>query len=170
MSSFEICSDALGTLDAVSLRFRPKTNAPVENGRVIAASFEQSSESERDRILETLSPSLVMKLLGLSGFMAETAVNSHDGSLIRSAILLHVIEDFRKDYRENYRYLVLIAHASKMLGIDLKSVVASVEDVASERTGKCLKDFVSRDDNLNRLESFGIRADTANGVFRFVPV
>lgn len=170
MSSFEICSDALGFLDSESLRFRPKTNAPVENGRIIAASFAQSSESERDRILEVLPPSLVMKLLGLSGFMAETAVNSHDRSLIRSAILLHVIEDFRKDYRENYRYLVLIAHASKMLGVDLKSVVASVEDVASERARKCLRDFVSRDEHLNRLECFGIRADAADGVFRFVPV
>lgn len=170
MSSFETCSGALGKLDSVSLRFRPKTNAPIDNGIVIATSFAQSTEKDRNRLLEAISSSLTMKLLGLSGFMAETAVNSHDESLIRSAVLLHIVEDFRKDYRENYRYLVLIAHASKMLGVDLKSIVASVEEVASERAGRYLRDFVSRDDDLNKLESFGIRADIAEGVFRFVPL
>lgn len=170
INSFEICSGAINVLDSVSLRFRPKTNAPIENGRVIATSYEQSTQSERDHLQEIISPTLTMKLLGLSGFMVEAAVSSHDASLIRSAVILHIIEDFRNDYRENYRYLVLIAYASKLLGVDLKFVVASVESFASERAVKYLRDFVSRNDDLNRLESFGIRADIADGVLHFVPV
>lgn len=120
--------------------------------------------------MEAINSTLAMKLLGLSGFMAEAAVNADDESLIRAAILLHVVEDFRKDYRENYRYLVLIAHASKKIGVDLKSLIASVDHIASERAKKCLRDFVSRGDDLNRLESFGIKAEIADGVFHFAPV
>lgn len=168
MNSSDTCLDALKSLDSLSLRFRPKTSEPIEIGRFVSASFEHASKSERGRLLAAVQPALAMKLLGLSGFMAEAAVNSRDESLIRSAILLHVIEDFRSDYRENYRYLVLIAHASKLLGVDLKSIVASIEGVASERAGKCLGDFVSRDDSLNRLDSFGIKAEIDGGVFRFV--
>jgi hypothetical protein len=169
MSYFKICSDALHSLDSASLRFRPKTDEPVENGRVIAESFERSSESERERLLDAVSPSLAMKLLGLSGFMAEAAINSLDKSLIRSSILLHVVEGFRKDYRENYRYLVLIAYASNQLGVDVKHEIESILHVASSCAAKCLKDFMSRDDDLNSLGSFGIKADVSGGVFRFVP-
>lgn len=170
MSSFDVCSSALSSLSLVSLRFRPKTNEPVENGRVIAKSFEQASEIERIRLLATINSTLAIKLLALSGFMAEAAVNAADEPLLRAAILLHVIEDFRKDYRENYRYLVLITHASKKIGVDLKSVVGSIENIASERAKKCLSDFVSRDDDLNRLDSFGIKEEVTNGAFRFAPI
>lgn len=159
----------MDSLDITSLRFRPKTNAPIENGRLIASSFEQLSESERRRISEAISPSLVMKLLGLSGYAAEASINSKDVSLIRSAIIFHVIEDFRNDYRENYRHLALIAHAAKVLGADLRSVVVSVQDIASERAGKYLHDFAFRDEGLNRLSSFGIRDEVVEGAFRFVP-
>lgn len=170
MSYFKICSDALTSLDSVSLRFRPKTNEFVENGRLIAESFEKSSEGERARLLGAVSPSLAMKLLGLSGFMAEAAINSLDNSLIRSSILLHVVEDFRKDYRENYRYLVLIAYAANQLGVDIRHDFEFVEPLASERAAKFLKNFMYRDDDLNSLGAFGIKADASGGVFRFVPI
>lgn len=170
MTSFEKCSSALDSLNSVNLRFRPKTNEAVENARVIATSFEQTSETERDRLLVVINSALAMKLLGLSGFVAEAAVNADDESLIRTAIILHVVEDFRKDYRENYRYLVLIAHASKRIGVDLKFVIASVDHIASGRAKKCLSDFVSRNDDLNRLESFGIKAEVVDGGFRFAPM
>lgn len=170
MSYFKICSDALASLDSVSLRFRPKTNKPIENGRLIAESFENSSESERACLLRAVSPSVAMKLLVLSGFMAEEAINSLDKSLIRASMLLHAVEDFRKDYRENYRYLVLIAYAANQLGVDLRRETEIVERVASERAAKCLKDFISRDNTLNSLGSFGIKADFSSEKFRFVPI
>jgi hypothetical protein len=170
MNYFKVCSDALISLDSTSLRFRPKTSEPVDNGRIIAESFEKSSKAERLQILAAVSPSLAMKLLGLSGFMAEAAINSRDNPLIRLSVLLHVVEDFRKDCRENYRYLALIAYASNQLGIDFKDQVESVESVVSERSAKHLKEFIFRGDDLNNLGSFGIKADVSGGVFRFMPM
>jgi hypothetical protein len=143
----------------------------VENGRIIVTSFEQASKNERKCLLDdAIHSKLAWKLMGLSGFLAEAAVNTDDESLIRAAILLHVIEDFRVDYRENYLRLALVAYASKMIDVDLKPVVMSVDYFASERAKKYLRDFVSRNDDLNRPESFGIKVEITDGLLRFVPV
>lgn len=163
-----VFSEALGTLDSTSLRFRPKNDEPVANGSALANAFERMSESDRVRSLQVISPALGMKLLALSGFMAEAAINHGDASWIRPALVLHTIEDFRKDYRENFRYLVLVAYASKQLGNNLHSEVESITGVASERARKFLTDFVVRDEELNRLEAFGMSAQVVDGVFRFV--
>lgn len=169
MQEVDGCSGILASLSVENLRFRPKNNEAIEKGRSLALSFEQLDRAERDRLIGGLSAPLGGKLLALSGFMAEAAINSNDGSLLHSAVVLHVIEDFRKDYRENIRYLVLLFNASKVLGIDFAAVARNVASMASERGRKCLLDFASRDEALNRLGSFAIKAEVVDGVFRFVP-
>lgn len=170
MSSFDICVGELDLLGSVSLRFRPKDSESIRSGRVIAESFEQASECERGRIVETINSTLAMKLLVLSGYLAEAAINANDESIVRVATLLHVVEDFRNDCRENCRYLVLIAFASQRVGADFRSVVSSLDRVGSDRSKKCLSDFLSRDESLNRLESFGVKDEVVGGLFRFSPL
>ncbi len=169
MSSFDLCVGELNSLGSVSLRFRPKGREFIRSGCVIAESFEKASEFERGQILEMISSTLAMKLLVLSGYLAEAAINANDESIVRVATLLHVVEDFRNDWRENCRYLVLIAFASKRVGADFRSVVLSLDRVLSDRSRECLGDFLSRDESSNRLESFGVKEEVIDGLFRFSP-
>ena len=169
MGAFEVCSDELDALAMTSLRFRPKDNKLFDTGLLIAASFEGASEEERNQIHAKITAPLSLKLLGLSGLMAEEAINLHDKKFIRSAVVFHVMEGFRYDYRENYRYLALVLHASKVLDVDLKAVAESVDGIASDHSKRYLGSFLSRDDGLNKIESFGVRESIVSGRVVFIP-
>ena len=170
MDHFDVCCEILRSIALMSFRFRPKTDDPVEQGLQLSKAFEQLSEDERHQILSLIQPSLAMKLLALSGFMAEAAINNKDISLIRSAIIMHVLENFQNDYRENIRYLVLVAFAIKKLGIDFHSITSTVLPLASDRSKNSLINFLGRVDDLNNLSSFGIREEIVEGTFRFIPI
>ncbi len=110
-----------------------------------------------------------MKLLSLSGFLAEAAINKNDPQCVEVAVGLNVIEDFRNDYRENIRYLVLIAYAAKRIGIDMTAVISSMLGISSDRAEKGLSDFMSRSEDINNIILFGIRGEFTDGIFRFTP-
>ena len=170
MSCLDVCAGALDSLRSVSFRFRPKNNDLIGSAFVIAESFENLSISERQSILDMVDSDLSTKLLGLSGFLAEAAVNANDESIVRVATVLHVVEDYRIDSRENIQFLILIAYASKRVGADFKFIVSSLDRISSERSRRFLNDFLLRDDSLNRLESFGLKEEVVDGVFRFSPL
>jgi hypothetical protein len=169
MTTIESIRQMLGQIDSISLRFRPKSPEPIDNGLAVAKAFESLPQDGRALVLKDLAPSLGSKLLALSGFMAEAAINSGDAIWIRSAIVLHVIEDFGKDYRENFRYLILLAYAASKLNVNLSGIVDSVLPIASGRARNYLLDFSSRDGSLNNLASFGVKEEVVDNKSRFVP-
>ena len=168
--SFDACAEILSSIDSISFRFRPLTDEPIQKAVRLANFFEKLSETERHQVCSLIKQGLNMKLLSLSGFMAEAAINKNDASLIKPAIVLHMIENFQKDYRENIRYLVLVAFAAKKLGIDFHSFVSTLLPLASEPARKGILDFSARGDDLNQLSSFGMRENIDDGTFRFVPM
>lgn len=169
MNSLNACTNALVTLTSTSLRFGPKSNSAIENGKLLADAFSRLSTNDREKVLGLVKPDLGMKLIALSGFMAEAAINRNDVFLIEAAVVLHVIDGFREDCRENIRYLVLVAFAAKRLGVDLSNVAAPALLLASNRAKQALSEFLLRDDELNNLSSFAMSTDVVDGVFRFVP-
>ena len=169
MSNFQDCADLLAWLAGISLRFRPKTADTVERGVKLASAFEQLTPEERLKLIPLITPEMSQKLMGLSSFMAEAAINQRDTSLIRSALLLHVLEDFRKDYRENYRYLILLDYAARDLGIDFKAVIETTLPLASVHATVRLTGFAARDEETNQLASFGLKGEVVAGAFRFSP-
>ncbi|MCA3176879.1 MAG: hypothetical protein ING36_15335 [Burkholderiales bacterium] len=170
MNYFQDCSEILNWLATVSFRFRPKSNESVKKGLLLTEAFEKLSFDERNQIIDSLPSGLDMKLLALSGLMAEAAINTKNVSFVKGALVLHLLENFRKDYRENIRYLVLIAFAANELGINFSSVVDSLANVASTRAKGHLDDFTVRDIGLNKLSSFGVKGEVMNGIFHFSPL
>jgi len=170
MSSKKSVSEALEWLDAASMRFRPKTSEALDRGLSLAREFEALSLSDRLSVQEHIPASLHQKLFALSGYMAEAAINDHDAKWIGAAICLHLIEDFGKDYRENFRYLVLVAYAAKKVNVDLKKVIDSLLPFASERASSYLIDFSHRDNGVNNLSSFGVKEEVIDNKSRFVPM
>ncbi len=170
MGAIKKIGEILKWLESVSFRFKPKSSEPFDKGLLLAKFFEGLSNTDRSSVLKRLQANTANKLLPLSAFMAEKAIDTSDSSWIRAAVILHIIEDFRKDYRENIRYLVLIAYAAKEIKVDFHQIVSSVLSLASVRTHGHMNDFLARDDELNKLESFGIKAVKVNNKSRFVPV
>jgi hypothetical protein len=153
----------------MSFRFRPKTEKPFNVAASVVAAFKELSPADRSRVLNSVSLGCGRKLLSLSGFLAEAAINNNDPQLIEIAVALHVLEGFQNDYRENIRYLVLIAYAAKHVGVDMSAVISSVLAISSGCAAKGLNDFKSRSEDLNNLASFYIRGEFVDGVFRFTP-
>jgi hypothetical protein len=169
MNTVDDCAAQLAWLAATSLRFRPKTGDTVARGAQLASAFEQLTPEDRLKLIPLVTPEVGMKLMGLSGFMAEAAINTGEAALIRAALMLHVLEDFRKDYRENYRYLILIDYAARELGVDFKAVIESVMPLASVHARVRLTGFAARDAETNQLASFGLKGELVDGLFRFSP-
>ncbi|WP_211474739.1 hypothetical protein [Collimonas humicola] len=167
MNYFKNCLEILNWLATVSFRFRPKSNEAVEKGLLLAETFDKLSLKEKSEIVKILPSGLDMKLLALSGFMAEAAINKKNADYIKGALVLHLLENFRRDYRENIRYIVLIAFAANEIGINFSSVIDSLSDVASVEAKRHLNNFSARDKNLNKLSSFGIKAEVVDGIFYF---
>jgi hypothetical protein len=170
MNYFQDCSEILNWLATMSFRFRPRSNEAVEKGLLLADAFEKLSLGERHKIVETLPLILDMKLLVLSGFMAEAAINTRNALFIKAALVLHLLENFRKDHRENIRCLVLIDFAADEIGINFSLVVDALMNMASAQAKAHLNDFSGRDKGLNRLSLFGIKGEMINGIFIFSPL
>jgi hypothetical protein len=160
---------ALASLTSSSTRFRPKNSELVDNGLMVAELYTETAADHRQIVANEISLDLRKKMLTISGFMAEEALNTKDPKWIRGAILLHVIDDFSGDYRENFRYLALVNYAAEKIGVKITDVVGSIMVFASNRTFKCLEDFFHRDESLNHLSSFGIIEKVVDGVSTFVP-
>jgi len=139
-------------------------------GLEAARLFAASSSSNRERMRAEVSPGFRKKLLSVSGFMAEEALNDRDHRWIEGAVLMHVIDDFGGDYRENFRYLVLVSYAATQTGASLSSVVDGVSRIMGPGAKRLLREFCQRDGSLSGLGSFGVKVDLADGRFRFVPV
>lgn len=168
LKEMEDAKKLLKWLESVSVRFRPKSADTFEKVLYFTDSFKRLSESEKSELVSSVSAEVSKKLLAFSAFFAELALATSEMRWIKGAIVLHVIEDFRKDYRENFRYLVLVAYAAKNIKADFAGVVQSVIESASNRARSYLDDFVGRDQELNELEKFGIKVELVNNQPRFV--
>jgi hypothetical protein len=164
-------------LDAISvleprLRRRLGREVEIEIGCTLAENFEAMTPSERSSVWSTgvAGSSIGRKLLGLSGLLPEEAIDKNRPELLRMALILHAIEDFQCDPRENILRLVLIAYAAHKLNVPLAPMIASISNLATDNGKQHLDAFARRGFAFNQLSSFGIRAEETTGAFRFVPV
>jgi hypothetical protein len=166
----EAFQEQLAILEAMSLRRRPTVDDQVALSSKLVESFDGMSAKEREEVRSVLFDSaLRKKLLSLSGYMAEVAINLQRPDLLRVGLALNAIEGLSDDFRENTKYLILIAFAAGKLGVALSPIVTSVLSLVSEDARVRLDEFSRRDFGTNLLSSFGLRADGEPGNFRFVP-
>lgn len=162
-------TDAIEWLKSLSVRFRPKSLEKFQEISAFTKIYVTLSDTDKDNFRLALADVATKKLLPLSAFCAELAMETSDADWLRVAVLLQVIEDFRTDYRENIRYLVLIAYSANSIGADLNKIINEVFSIASTRTEGYLNDFIKRDVELNTLDKFGIQVSLTDGRPRFVP-
>jgi hypothetical protein len=169
MSPEESLEHLLQSLGAASTRFRPKSSKLIDTGLRLVELYLEAPEYDRRAISGETSSEIGKKLLALGSFMAEEAMNTNDPKWIRASVLLHLIEDFSDDYRENFRHLILANYAAVKIDANMRDVIDGVIPYSSERAAKFMKVFRDRDGSLNGLASFGVREDFNDGRFKFVP-
>ena len=169
MKTLSSLQSRLQQLEKVSFRFRPKTDDVYEEAARIANEFLELSEAQKNAALDLVTMAASRKLISLSGLLAEYAVNSKDSDWIRIALALQVLEDFRYDYRENYRRLVLLSDAARRLEFNLSEAIKGLRSHMTERSTEWLEKFLERDRSLNELQAFGIRADVTDSRLRYLP-
>ena len=162
-------NEGLRWLESISVRFRPKTNAIPESAHTFAHLFEAASPVERLTVLRTLSEKGSKKLLALSTYLAEVALNCHEVKWLRSAILMHIIEDFRTDWRENKIAFSELVYVALHINANLDQIVTELLPVASARAREYLNAFLSCDRELYTLSNFGVAVSLVDGKFRFGP-
>ena len=160
----------LQTLAGVSLRFRSENSEAEDLGLAIADEFAALPRADRAIVTGSLDPATGQKLVSLSGRLAERAMNTRDPAWLKAALTLHVIEDFRNDYRENIRHLVLVSHAAIRIDADLATMIAELEPIGSTEAAGRLLDFARRDRSSTMLTAYDIEEEVANGKSRFVHV
>lgn len=138
----EAFQEQLAILEAMSLRRRPTVGDQVALSSKLVESFDGMSAKEREEVRSVLFDSaLRKKLLRLSGYMAEVAINLQRPDLLRVGLALNAIEGLSDDFRENTKYLILIAFAASKLGVALGPIVTSVLSLVSEDARVRLEHF-----------------------------
>ena len=158
---------SLAFVEKMNFRHRPLDAEAIWQAKSIAEEYLQLTETEKKSAREAVTPAVAGKLISLSGLLAEFAVNSEGKEWINIGIVLQIVEDFNLDYRENIRRLVLLNDAAARLFMDFKSAIATLRPHMTERSAKGLLGFAERDERINNLRSFGVRAETSGGIFKY---
>lgn len=170
MNAMDKFLEALAELEGANLRFRPQAAAQIALGARLVDGIAVLSREDRAAIPQySNNVTLQKNLLALSGYLAETAISRGDAGLVRVAVMLHAIEGFRWDYRENVRTLICIAHAAERLGVAMAASLAEAAAVAPGSGREGLLQFAQRDSEINALHCAGMAAEETPGAFRFVP-
>ncbi len=99
-----------------------------------------------------------LKILSFSELLAEKAYNEKDEEFLINALLLHSIENFRWDPRENFIYLSIIWYVAQSLKIDTDLLFENVIKISSKEAGSFLHEFIRRPKALKSLKAMGLKA------------
>ncbi|THU38461.1 hypothetical protein FAM09_17490 [Niastella caeni] len=112
----------------------------------------------RNDLMAAIQDEERLRLLSMSEILSEEAYNHKSEAYLEAALILHVIENFKWDARENSIYLAVIWYVAKKLGIDAKKLFNKVVDFSSAESGKHLLEFVNGPDYIKDLRSMGLKA------------
>ena len=112
----------------------------------------------RNDLMAAIEDGERLRLLSMSEILAEEAYNRKSEAYLEAALILHLIEDFKWDARENSIYLAVIWYVAKKLGIDAKKLFNKVIEFSSAASGKHLLEFVNGPDYVKDLRSMGLKA------------
>ncbi|QWP75077.1 hypothetical protein J5226_15705 [Lysobacter sp. K5869] len=104
-------------IDSTSLRFKPKTDEPIETMLALSRHLRALNRIEVIELRKRLNDKLSFKLMYLSVLAAEKSLNSSPLGWLHAAVAAHALEGMRMDYRENYLRLADIAHAARKAGV-----------------------------------------------------
>jgi hypothetical protein len=168
MTDLAMVQAELVALETFQTRVRPKSPDFVNAAFSLARDFTKIDASDRSVVLASVTDQLRKKLWAASLYMTEMAIDRDDSTWLEAALVMHVLDNFEFDSRDNIRYLVLVAFASKQLGFDYRACIDRIIGLAAGHGAKQLMEFSARPDAVNTLENFHVRLDVIDGRSQFV--
>jgi hypothetical protein len=125
----------------------------------------------KNRLLvrDCISGKTGLVLIDYSVDAAEEAINTKDEKWLTVAILIHVMEDFRYDYRENILRLYLIEYAAWKLNTDMLVILDSLKNITSLDSFSRLESFFKDKLGERALKFSGLKVNIEEGKTKFVP-
>jgi hypothetical protein len=152
-------NDIFQLLNSIRVRSKPKSMNIFNKTLCFTELFEKLKKTEQTEIIEVFTDIEAGKLLTLSVSLAEVAMLTGNVKWINGAIILQIIEDFRIDYRNNVRHLVLIDRSAIYINTNLAEVVKKNIHMASSRASFQLTNFIERSKSLNKISDYGKKID-----------
>ncbi|MBP7662350.1 MAG: hypothetical protein V9E91_09015 [Burkholderiaceae bacterium] len=170
MNTTQHCLSILNDLKNASLRIRNNASTAIFSAYDLTKLFAKLTDADRMIIQNVIDTKLSRKLLSLSGYFAEYAVNEKDAQWIKAALILHIIENFKFDPRENIRELVLIKFSAKKIDADIDDIIASITFLESNTAPISISQYMSKLETSNTLSDFGIMESLVDGKFIYAPI
>jgi hypothetical protein len=164
------CELALNKVKSLSVRFWPKTDLQVKTLEEFTDSFKCLTTEDQEIIMDGIDKEMGMKLLGYSSISAAHAIDTKDEKWIEVALMAHVIENFREDYRENSLRLASISYANSLISTkSLRELISDLRPIMNYNAHKELMKFqININNSIERLKDYNIKTTIKNGKTRFV--
>ena len=165
----EHCLEIIGKIEARASGTSRGVRITVENIRDLTESFRQQDEQGRLLVQDCISGKTGLVLIDYSIDAAEEAINTKDKNWLTVAILIHIIEDFRYDYRENILRLYLIEYAAWKLDADMLVILNTLKNITSPASYSRLESFFKDKLGERALKFSGLKVIIEEGKTKFVP-
>jgi hypothetical protein len=165
----ERCLEIIGKIEARASGTSRGVRISIENIRDLTEIFKQLDEQDRLLVRDCISGKTGLVLIDYSVDAAEEAINTKDENWLTVAILTHVIEDFRYDYRENILRLYLIEYAAWKLDADMIVILDTLKNITSPDSYSRLESFFEDKLGERALKFSGLKVNIEDGKTKFVP-
>ncbi|MCW8128687.1 hypothetical protein [Microbulbifer halophilus] len=151
--------------------FGKKNNRPIllEDVSEFIDFYFHASKDEKSTITSLIQGKIGLTLISYSGEMSAMAIDTNEERWLEKALMLHIIEGFKFDYRENIRRLVFINHAANRIGVELFPLAKNLFNFASNDVEKRLLEFFDRPQELNSLNIYGMQEVKVKNKTKFKP-
>jgi hypothetical protein len=168
-NDIERCLEIIGKIEARASGTSRGVRISIENIRDLTEIFKQLDEQDRLLVRDCISGKTGLVLIDYSVDAAEEAINTKDENWLTVAILTHVIEDFRYDYRENILRLYLIEYAAWKLDADMIVILDTLKNITSPDSYSRLESFFEDKLGERALKFSGLKVNIEDGKTKFVP-
>jgi hypothetical protein len=166
----EKCIEVLNEIEQKLAGNRRGVSPRLDDIGVLADTYSELDPSDRKFVFECITEKVGLYLIGFTAALSAKAIDTSEEIWIKRSIILHVMEGFRIDYRENIRNLIFAYYAAEKIGTNFGSLVGAVESLSNEQASIRLAEFCRRDRSLNSLKAFGVREVNNDGITHFQPI
>jgi len=123
------------------------------------------SQTERAAFREGVEVAQGAILRGISLQLCAAAARSGEEKYLRDSLMCHVLEDFKRDERENARLLAAVQHVAEQIGVDPERLFKEAMAVSGGRARSCFQEFLDRPNEMKTLETMRLEeVQTPRGV------
>lgn len=169
MTGLDECNRIFEEISGTSLRFRPKTKVPIQLLRTAMERAEGLPAAEFEALRESITQGLSFKLMYLGTLAAEEAVNARDASWLRITLLVHVLENFKFDFRENFLRLYAAEYAAWRLSANIADIVSTLDPMMTPHARELFANVFNEPHGQAALQLAHLSVIDADGEMRFAP-